>query len=136
VLNGVCTVGGQESGWIDGPTFEEWTKNFINEANELRLKKGTKDDIMVLFLDGHNSRSSDTAMEMFSKNNIVVITFPAHCTHLIQPLDNGFFAAFKIWCKKNKNKYYNMTFKVNISQKELKDVSEKDMLRLKLNNYF
>ena len=52
----------------------------------------------VLLMDGHNSHFSLSLLEYCLENNIVVISYPAHCTHALQGLDVVCFAKMKrIW---------------------------------------
>jgi hypothetical protein len=50
---------------------------------------------LILFLDGHISRDNAAAISHFSQNNIIVITFPAQLTHVIQPVDVCIGAPFR-----------------------------------------
>ena len=52
----------------------------------------------VLLMDGHSSHFSLALLEHCIENNIVVISYPAHCTHALQGLDVVCFAKMKhIW---------------------------------------
>lgn len=49
----------------------------------------------MLLLDGHKSRVSLQAADYGRKNNVEILLFPAHTTHLLQPLDVAVFKGFK-----------------------------------------
>ena len=47
-------------------------------------------------MDSHNSHMFNFQfMELMNDNNIIVLAFPSHTTHLLQPLDDVPFANFK-----------------------------------------
>jgi len=43
-------------------------------------------------------------MEQLKNNNIDFLTFPDHCTHILQPLDVEIFVPFKKYLKKEKSR--------------------------------
>ena len=49
---------------------------------------------ILLLLDGHGSHCTEEFKALASQNNIILHQFPAHLTHIIQPLDVG---CFHIW---------------------------------------
>eukprot|EP01029_Cantina_marsupialis_P010607 TRINITY_DN2411_c0_g1_i4.p1 TRINITY_DN2411_c0_g1~~TRINITY_DN2411_c0_g1_i4.p1 ORF type:complete len:459 (-),score=104.07 TRINITY_DN2411_c0_g1_i4:677-2053(-) len=53
------------------------------------------DTSCYLFCDGLGIHEDPKILELCAENNIVLIKFPAHCTHILQPLDLTFFAVFK-----------------------------------------
>ena len=61
-------------------TKDGWT-------NDYRLRNCSFDMPITLLIDSHNSRINYEAMDLFSKKNTRVITFPPHCTHVMQPFD-------------------------------------------------
>jgi hypothetical protein len=50
---------------------------------------------ILLLVDGHGSHYDADAVTSASDDNVVVMTFPAHVTHVLQPLDVGIFHNFK-----------------------------------------
>jgi hypothetical protein len=46
-------------------------------------------DTRLIIMDGHGSLSTDDFMAFCFLNNIYCCYFPAHCSHGMQPLDNG-----------------------------------------------
>jgi hypothetical protein len=50
---------------------------------------------VVLFLDNHSSHLSIKALDLAKANGIILITFPPHCSHKLQPLDRSVFGPFK-----------------------------------------
>lgn len=50
---------------------------------------------ILLLLDNHTSHISVDSITFAKNNGIVVLSFPPHCTHRLQPLDVGVFGPFK-----------------------------------------
>ncbi|CAH0727622.1 unnamed protein product, partial [Brenthis ino] len=74
-----------ESGWIQGPLFVLWLKRFIEWSHS------TKDNPALLLLDGHAAHvKSVEVIDLARENGVILLCFPPHCTHRLQPLDVGF----------------------------------------------
>lgn len=80
-------IGG--SGYIDSITFMTWLKHFAAIAD------CTKDDPHILLLDGHESHKTLEAIDFAREHGIILLTFPPHCTHRLQPLDRTYFKSLK-----------------------------------------
>ena len=50
---------------------------------------------VILIQDGHGSHVSIELIELARKNDVHLLCLPAHCTHILQPLDVGVFKSFK-----------------------------------------
>jgi hypothetical protein len=50
---------------------------------------------MLLLLDGIKYHIAEETKAFCLANNIVVVVFPPHTTHVIQPLDVGIFNIYK-----------------------------------------
>ena len=89
------------NGWMTSKIFLQWAIIFCRRIRLLRLQLPTekKDKPVYLFLDGHRSRLNSEAIELFAKNNIKVIIFPAHSSHCTQPFDVAIAAPFKKYFK-------------------------------------
>lgn len=81
-----------DSGWFDQRTFEIWfEKILLPYANALTGK-------VVIIGDNLSCHYTYGVIDMCQKSNIVFVTLPPNCTHILQPLDVGFFApAKKSW---------------------------------------
>ena len=55
----------------------------------------------LLLVDSHTSRDQEDFIRICKDENIDILTFPSHTTHLLQPLDLTVCGSFK----KNLNKY-------------------------------
>jgi hypothetical protein len=85
---GVC----REKGWMDSELFLEYLKHFVRFVNCSPTNK------VLLLLDGHGSHKTLAAVEFCRENGIILVCFPAHCTHRMQRLDVGYFAPLMTYC--------------------------------------
>lgn len=89
------TISGHPEGWIDRIIFIEWVKKFVDFVSQRRTLFKTPNAKTVLFVDAHNSREAPEALKLMQENNIICITYPPDCTHILQALDVGIFGPFK-----------------------------------------
>lgn len=69
---------------------------FIYFLNILKIKSGHSKDIVVpLLLDNHASHTAVKNINFCKENGIVLLTFPPHCTHKLQPMDRAIFGPMK-----------------------------------------
>lgn len=71
------------NGWTDGEIALEWMKNDFNPATKEKAAGQTR----VLLMDGHGSHYTLELLEYAQANNIVILGYPPHCTHVLQGLD-------------------------------------------------
>jgi hypothetical protein len=75
-----------ESGYINKELFLTWLNNFIEKV------RPTKENKVLLLLDGHSSHTKNAeALEMARENGVILLALPGHTTHKLQPLDVAFF---------------------------------------------
>jgi hypothetical protein len=74
-----------QSGWVNQNVKLEFCKWLLP-----KLPEGKK----LFLFDNHSSNLEATLTDFFIANNIVALTFPAHLTHLLQPLDLTVFSSF------------------------------------------
>src|SRR3989338_6101533 len=89
---------GQPSGWIDKPIFADIVKKtLISEFEQRRrsLGPGSENQWGILYVDGHTSREQPEVLEILREHKIDVISFVAHASHLLQPLDLWVFLMLK-----------------------------------------
>jgi hypothetical protein len=60
---------------------------------DCRLSGTGLSDTSLIIMDGHGSHATNEWMAFCFLNNIYCCYFPAHCSHGMQPLDNGLFNA-------------------------------------------
>ena len=80
-----------KSGWVNEETFLKWFEHFVTQ-----VQPKSRDQPVVLILDGHSSHTKNLVLiEKARDNNVVLISLPSHCTHRMQPLDVSFFKSLK-----------------------------------------
>ena len=83
-----------QSGYINSTLFYEYGKEFVNFLKEKHILTG--DSKALILLDLHKSHLFNYEfMTHMKKNNVEVCSFPPHCTHVLQPLDDVPFGNFK-----------------------------------------
>lgn len=81
------------SGWMTGENFLEFLKHFVSHV------KCSLDAPVLLVLDNHDSHVSIISIEYAKLHGIIMLTFPPHCSHKLQPLDRSVYGPLK--------KFYN-----------------------------
>jgi DDE superfamily endonuclease/helix-turn-helix, Psq domain len=89
----------QENGWMTSDLFLQWLQHF---AAYTAPSPGNK---VLLLLDGHSSHKSYEAVKYARENGIVLMCFPPHCTHRLQPLDVVFFGPLKTYFNQETTKW-------------------------------
>jgi hypothetical protein len=91
-----CMIAGQTNGWITQELFEQYMKSFAEFLKGHRAKYNLPPDApFLLFSDSHSSRKDWDMLNFLKENHITMVTFPSHCTHILQPLDVGVYGVFK-----------------------------------------
>ncbi|XP_030753863.1 uncharacterized protein LOC115880724 [Sitophilus oryzae] len=80
---------GNASGWMQDTEFLKYLQHFQKYAS------ATIDHRVLLLLDNHASHISIQALDYCSENGIVVLAFPPHCSHKLQPLDRSVYGPLK-----------------------------------------
>jgi hypothetical protein len=97
------------SGWLPSQTPQDWyfavsengwTSNKIGlqwliKIFEPQTREKARDQPRLLIVDGHGSHIQADFIAYCMENDIDLLVMPPHCSHLLQPLDVGVFAAFK-----------------------------------------
>lgn len=84
-----CIGAGNSSGWMTEKEFLIFMDHFIKHA------KPTKEEPILLLLDNHSSHVNIGVVEKAKENNVIMLSFPPHCSHNLQPLDVGVYGPFK-----------------------------------------
>lgn len=79
----------QPNGWMNAELFLKWMGHFTKYSNP------TKENPVLLILDGHASHKDLDVIEFARKNHIHMLSTPPHTTHKLQPLDRTFMKPFK-----------------------------------------
>ena len=73
------------SGWTHSKIFTHWFLHFIKHT------KPTKEDPVILVLDGHYSHTRNMeVITLARENHVDIICLPSHSNHKNQPLDKAF----------------------------------------------
>lgn len=84
-----CHGGANPSGWMNEDKFYDYIQHFV------RNTKPTKERPLLLLLDNHDSHLSIKTLDYCKNNGVVVLSFPPHCSHKLQPLDRSVYGPFK-----------------------------------------
>ena len=71
----------------------EWLRKIFIPYTRRNL--GGKEPWKILILDGHASHISDKIFDLAYFNRVILLFFPGHATHVLQPLDLRIFAVLK-----------------------------------------
>jgi len=94
-------IGRSEKGWMTAELFYEYVANkFYPWILKSKIQLS-----VVLFLDGHVSHLTQPLSQFCYEHEIILIIFPAHATHFLQPLDVSLFAPLKAHWRKHVNSY-------------------------------
>src|SRR3954466_2433746 len=87
-----CSFAHSLNGWTDGELALQWmTKDFDAQTKEKAASR-----TRVLLMDGHSSHYTPALLDYARANNIVILGYPPHCTHVLQGLDVVCFAKMKL----------------------------------------
>lgn len=80
------------SGWVQTHIFTQWFKHFIKHT------KPTKDNPILLILDGHYSHTRNIeVIDLAREQNVTILSIPPHSSHKLQPLDKTFMGPLKLY---------------------------------------
>lgn len=86
------SIGKSENSWMTQETFFEYMCNIF----EPWLTANNIERLVVVFADGHSSHFTVPLVQFCEQHQIELIALYPNSTHLIQPLDVGFFRPFKL----------------------------------------
>ena len=81
------------SGWMTAENFLTFMKHFVRHV------RCSQEETVLLILDNHESHLSIEVLEFAKENGVIMLSFPPHTSHKLQPLDRSVYGPFK--------KYYN-----------------------------
>lgn len=88
-----------KSGWMTKEIFVEVVKHVQKHTSS------SKENPILVLLDNHETHVSIDLIKFCRKHGIVLLTFPPHTSHRLQPLDVGVFSSFKNNCKAEFNSW-------------------------------
>lgn len=84
-----CIGASHPSGWMTSENFLLFIQHFA------KIAKPTQERKVLLLLDNHHSHIGLDIIKFARENGIVMLSFPPHCSHKLQPLDRSVFGPFK-----------------------------------------
>lgn len=79
----------QSSGWMTEKCFVKALEHFVKHV------RPSKENPALILMDNHSSHVNLRVVEFARKNFIIIVTFPPHCSHKLQPLDVAVYGPFK-----------------------------------------
>lgn len=80
--------GWSDSGCVNSDLYKKWfLKHFLLHV--------PKERPLLLIFDGHKCPVNLEVVEAARKESIILLCLPPHCSHILQPLDAGFFVLLK-----------------------------------------
>ena len=76
-----------DKGWTNNTLAFEWCKRVFDPYS----KKRQQGEYRLLILDGHTSHITSEVIQFCINEKIILACLPAHTTHVLEPLDVGFF---------------------------------------------
>lgn len=89
------------SGWMTSSLFLKFLEHFAKHT------KCSQQVPVLLLLDNHESHISIESLNFCKSVGIVLLTFPPHCSHSLQPLDVAVYGPFKQYYSKAANDWMN-----------------------------
>ena len=89
-----CVGTAHPSGWMTAAGFLTFLKHFVAHV------RPSPTDKVILLLDNHVSHLSVDVLQFAKDNGVVMVSFPPHCSHKLQPLDRSVYGPIK--------RYYNV----------------------------
>ena len=78
-----------DTGYMTSDLFLQWLEHFATHA------KPCSNDAVLLVMDNHASHCSLASVMFCREHHITLLTLPPHASHVLQPLDKGFFGPLK-----------------------------------------
>lgn len=115
-----CIGSANPSGWVTSEEFLVFIKHFVKHT------KCSKEHPVLIVLDNHASHLSVDMINYCRENGIILLSFPPHTSHKLQPLDRSVYGPFKrfynaaadSWMKNNPGKtmvIYNIPSLVKVA---------------------
>jgi hypothetical protein len=89
-------VGSSPTGWSNDEIGLDWLKNVFDRYTKEKARYSWR----MLILDGHGSHLTSSFIAYCFENKILLIIYPPHATHTLQPLDVVMFRSLSSHYKK------------------------------------
>jgi len=77
------------SGWMTEECFMKALKHFVTHVKPSQMNPA------LILMDNHSSHVNLSVIQFARENFIIIVTFPPHCSHKLQPLDVTVYGPFK-----------------------------------------
>jgi hypothetical protein len=77
------------NGWTNNNIGYEWLTEVFDRHTKKKARNGNA--YRLLFIDGHSSHLNMRFIDFCDKNKILLLAYPPHSTHRLQPLDVSLF---------------------------------------------
>ncbi|KAJ4430901.1 hypothetical protein ANN_19493, partial [Periplaneta americana] len=84
-----CIGAANPSGWVTKQEFLRFMEHFVNHT------RCSKERPVLVVLDNHISHLSIAVLNFCKVNGVVLLSFPPHTSHKLQPLDLAVYGLFK-----------------------------------------
>ena len=84
-----CDGSAHSSGWMTETNFLKYIKHFSTHA------RCSKDRPCLLLIDSHSSHLDAVVLDFCKDSGMTLLSFPAHCSHKLKPLDRSVYGPFK-----------------------------------------
>ncbi|XP_065670384.1 uncharacterized protein LOC136088982 [Hydra vulgaris] len=84
-----CDGSAHSSGWMTETNFLKYIKHFSIHA------RCSNDRPCLVLIDNHSSHLDAAVLDFCKENGITFLSFPAHCSHKLQPLDRSVYGPFE-----------------------------------------
>ncbi|XP_043212195.1 SH3 domain-containing protein C23A1.17-like [Amphibalanus amphitrite] len=84
-----CIGSAYPSGWMTKENFKIFLVHFVKHT------RCSKERPVLLLLDNHESHLGVEAVTYAKENGVVLLSFPPHCSHKLQPLDRSVYGPLK-----------------------------------------
>ncbi|KAH7829142.1 putative DDE superfamily endonuclease [Monocercomonoides exilis] len=96
LLSQILDIWPNRSGWMGCNEFKKYAlTTLLQGIIDRRKRMLLENSRCLLLIDSHISRADPTIWREFQKENIDVVTFIPHSTHIARPLDRGVFTVLK-----------------------------------------
>ncbi|GAB0086526.1 HTH psq-type domain-containing protein [Sergentomyia squamirostris] len=126
-------LGRSSSGWMTAETFYEY---IVNTFYPTLVEKKIQFPV-ILYVDGHSSHLTLPLSDFCANHGIEIIRLFPNATHVLQPLDVGFFAPIKkVWRNKryswnilNPNVKFEVKHLAPLLEETMMSMDEKEILK-------
>jgi hypothetical protein len=85
-------VTASSSGWTNNDIGLQWLIQVFDRETKAKARRSWR----LLYVDGHGSHVTMDFLDYCVKNKIIVLRFPSHATHTLQPLDVVVFKSLSL----------------------------------------